>query len=334
MNTDTLEFRTGLEAVRLACGVTTAVQQAMAERGAEKLDKADDSPVTVADFASQAIICRHIRQYFPDAQIVAEEDSRALQAPVNATALAQVVHYVNSVVHEGDAVQVSQWIDAGNGSPAGRYWVLDPIDGTKGFLRGEQYAIALALIEDGTPAWGFLGCPNYEAEDGTIGRIFVAQRGAGAAELTLTGEWVRESHVSPRPTFEGTRMAESVEVLHKHYGLAHRVKVALGMRVESLLMDSQAKYAAVASGAAEVYLRAPNPRTPDYRENIWDHAAGWLLVQEAGGIISDIQGKPLDWSQGRRLDENIGIVAAPPALHGAVVQQIADIIAEWQAQGY
>jgi 3'(2'), 5'-bisphosphate nucleotidase len=322
MDTDTPEFLAGLEAVWLACGITEAVQTEMAQQGATKLDKADNSPVTVADFASQAIICRRLSESFPDDAIVAEEDSAALREPDNQTALEQVVFYVNSVRGEATTDEVCMWIDKGNAGAVGRYWVLDPIDGTKGFLRGEQYAIALALIEDGVPIWGFLGCPNYEGTDGTKGRIFVAQQGKGAREYRLNRAFVRPIQVSSRTEFATARMAESVEVLHKHHGLAHRVKVALGMRLDSVLMDSQAKYAAVASGDAEIYLRAPNPRTPNYRENIWDHAAGWLLVQEAGGIVTDIHGNPLDWHQGRRLEKNIGIVAAPHTLHESVLDAL------------
>lgn len=322
MDTDTPEFLAGLEAVWLACGITEAVQTEMAQQGATKLDKADDSPVTVADFASQAIICRRLSESFPDDAIVAEEDSAALREPDNQTALEQVVFYVNSVRGEATTDEVCAWIDRGNAEAGGRYWVLDPIDGTKGFLRGEQYAIALALIENGVPIWGFLGCPNYEGTDGTKGRIFVAQQGKGAREYRLNRAFVRPIEVSSRTEFAAARMAESVEVLHKHHGLAHRVKVVLGMRLDSVLMDSQAKYAAVASGDAEIYLRAPNPRTPNYRENIWDHAAGWILVQEAGGMVTDIHGKSLNWNRGRRLEENIGIVAAPPALHEAVIEAL------------
>jgi 3'(2'), 5'-bisphosphate nucleotidase len=319
VDTNTLEFLAGLEAVWLACGITEAVQMEMQQQGATKLDKADNSPVTIADFASQAIICRRIGESLPHDSIVAEEDNEALRQPANQTALEQVVFYVNSVRGEATTEQVCEWIDKGNAPAHGRYWVLDPIDGTKGFLRGEQYAIALALIEDGEPRWAFLGCPNYEGTDGTTGRIFVAQKGKGAYEYRTNRAFVRLVQASTTTAFPTARMAESVEVLHKHHGLAHRVKVALGMRLDSLLMDSQAKYAAVASGDAEIYLRAPNPRTPDYRENIWDHAAGWLLVQEAGGIVTDIHGNPLDWEHGRKLEHNIGIVAAPPALHSTVI---------------
>ncbi len=322
METNSTEYIAGLEAVWLACGITEAVQLHMAQQGTSKLDKADDSPVTIADFASQAIICRRLSESFPDDYIVAEEDSAALQEPDNQPALEQVVFYVNSVRGATTTNEICAWIDRGNAEATGRYWVLDPIDGTKGFLRGEQYAIALALIEDGIPIWGFLGCPNYVGTDGTKGRIFVAQRGKGAREYRLNRAFVRHIQVSSRSEIATARMAESVEVLHKHHGLAHRVKVALGMRLDSVLMDSQAKYAAVASGDAELYLRAPNPRTPDYRENIWDHAAGWLMVQEAGGTVTDIHGKPLNWSRGRRLEDNIGIVAAPTSLHKTVIEAL------------
>ena len=56
-------------------------------------------------------------------------------------------------------------IDHGNGEPADLFWTLDPIDGTKGFLRGDQYAVALALIKEGKPVLGVLGCPNLPFDD-------------------------------------------------------------------------------------------------------------------------------------------------------------------------
>ena len=78
-------------------------------------------------------------------------------------------------------------IDKGSydGGPNGRFWTLDPIDGTKGFLRGEQYAVALALIEDGEVVLGILGCPNLTKDlknpDGAQGLIFSAVKGQGAS---------------------------------------------------------------------------------------------------------------------------------------------------------
>lgn len=61
-----------------------------------------------------------------------------------------------------------------------------------------------------------------------------------------------------------------------------------------------------------------------FREKIWDHCAGVIITEEAGGIVSDASGKPLDFSRGRWLDlDGNGIVAAPPALHVKVIEAIA-----------
>ncbi|MCB9128247.1 MAG: 3'(2'),5'-bisphosphate nucleotidase [Ardenticatenales bacterium] len=326
---DTPEFETGLTAVMAAARLTEAVRAAMvAGDGEAALSKDDRSPVTIADFGAQALVCRAIRQRFPDDQIVAEEDSAALREPTNGEALAAVVHFAAAQLGTGDAVDenaVCRWIDEGNGRPDGRYWVLDPIDGTKGYLRNDQYAIALALIEDGAVQWAFLGCPALP-HDGQSGVVFVAKRGAGSDIYTLDGQWFGPAQVSDIATPRDARMTESVESGHTNRGISGQLKARLGIS-ESVRMDSQAKYAAVARGQAEIYLRAPNPKTPDYRENIWDHAAGWLVVSEAGGRVSDIHGQPLDWSHGRRLEENRGVVATNGHVHDEVIATIAEILA-------
>ena len=71
-------------------------------------------------------------------------------------------------------------------------------------------------------------------------------------------------------------------------------------------LDSQAKYAVVARGEAEAYLRLPT--RADYREKIWDHAAGVLIVEEAGGTVTDITGRPLEFTHGRDLAANRGVI--------------------------
>src|SRR5205823_1491033 len=113
----------------------------------------DKSPVTVADFGSQALIGRTLARAFPADPVIAEEDSIALRQPENAAILDQVLRHVRAEGEGGsavDATEVCRWIDHGGTSEyRERFWTLDPIDGTKGFLRGEQYAIALALIVEG-----------------------------------------------------------------------------------------------------------------------------------------------------------------------------------------
>ena len=129
------EKQIALQAVLAAAQLCNQVRQEIVP---EAMEKDDRSPVTVADFGSQAVICRAIRAAFPDDPIVGEEDSADLRAPEQADRLQQVTHYVQGVVPAATPEQVVSWIDAGNGSVADRYWTLDPIDGTKGFLRGAE----------------------------------------------------------------------------------------------------------------------------------------------------------------------------------------------------
>jgi len=326
-----LEMTTGLAAVGAAARLCQAVRHEMVTHGTTQLDKSDKSPVTVADFGAQALVCKIISKHFSGDAIVAEEASEALREAKNATHLENVVRFVGAQVEMCDADGVCAWIDRGAGKASGRYWVLDPIDGTKGFLRNDQYAVALALIENGVVQWGFLACPalprgdSRDDENGT-GSIFVARRGQGALELTLDGNGVGPVRVAAQGDITQARLAESVESAHTNQGLAAQLRASLGIVAEPVRMDSQAKYAAVARGDAEIYLRSPNAKTPDYRENIWDHAAGYLIVEEAGGRVTDVHGNALDWSQGRRLENNIGVLATNGVLHDAVLEQLSKFL--------
>jgi 3'(2'), 5'-bisphosphate nucleotidase len=82
-------------------------------------------------------------------------------------------------------------------------------------------------------------------------------------------------------------------------------------------MDGQTKQVLLAAGAAELLMRIPTD--PDYREAIWDQAAGALLVEEAGGRVTDLDGRPLDFTTGRRLLQNTGLLASNGLLHEVVL---------------
>ena len=94
----------------------------------------------------------------------------------------------------------------------------------------------------------------------------------------------------------------------------------MGVRADPVRVDSQSKYGLVARGDAELYLRIP--RGEDYRERVWDHAGGTIIVEEAGGRVTDIDGRPLDFTQGRCLERNRGIVASNGLVHDAVLQAL------------
>jgi 3'(2'), 5'-bisphosphate nucleotidase len=86
-------------------------------------------------------------------------------------------------------------------------------------------------------------------------------------------------------------------------------------------MDSQCKYGCIARGDAEIFMRLPV--NDQYVEKIWDHAPGYLLVKEAGGVVTDINGKDIDFSRGRTLNMNRGIIATSKSLHPFVIEAIS-----------
>ena len=69
-----------------------------------------------------------------------------------------------------------------------------------------------------------------------------------------------------------------------------------------------------------------NPKSPDYREKIWDHAAGSIIVREAGGVVSDIFGNGLDFSQGKMLESNSGVLAALPGIQPRILHTIGTLL--------
>jgi 3'(2'), 5'-bisphosphate nucleotidase len=314
------EKTVAIDAARAAAKLCESVRHSISPEAIEKKDK---SPVTVADFGAQAVICRAIAAAFPDDPIVGEEDAAELRTPEMGDRLKQVTSFVQEVVPDATTDDVPNWIDRGNGTVAERFWTLDPIDGTKGFLRKDQYAIALALIDQGEVKVGVLACPALKFDDSQEpGILFVAVRGEGTTMMPISGGDPQPIRVvSPEET-ERFRFVESVESGHGDHSRQEAVAKAVGIATESLRMDSQAKYGAVASGQAALYLRLPSPKSPDYREKIWDHAAGAIVVEEAGGRVTDMYGKPLDFAKNAKLVDNQGIVVSNGAIHDQVLEAL------------
>jgi 3'(2'), 5'-bisphosphate nucleotidase len=311
-----------VNAVAAACRICRTVQSHLVAAG--RLSKGDKSPVTIADYASQAVVAEVLARTFPGIALVAEEDSSLLRLPENGKIRAAVVRIVAAEWEGADEAAVLASIDHGRGepSPSDLFFALDPIDGTKGFLRGEQYAVALALLEDGKPVAGVLGCPNLPGPDAGHGSLFLAVRGRGAYTLPLGGHpaGIAPVVVSDVMDPRDIRFCESVEGAHSHKDRSKLIAEALSVSAPPVSVDSQCKYGLVARGDAELYLRVP--RGTDYREKIWDHAAGVLILEEAGGKVTDLDGHPLDFSRGRELTVNRGIVASNGRVHPAVLDAI------------
>jgi 3'(2'), 5'-bisphosphate nucleotidase len=322
------EKRIAMQAVMDASTICREVQANLVSENT--LIKKDRSPVTVADFASQAIVLHTITQSLPGQRFVGEESADALRKPESALLKENVVAFARCIHGEMSEADVLSAIDQGRyeGGGSGRFWTLDPIDGTKGFLRKEQYAIALALIEDGKVILGLLACPNLPyptlSDTETQGALFVAQAGCGATMCSLDGKNETPIQVAALDSVSDSVFCESVESGHSSHSDSQRIADQLGITTEPARIDSQCKYAVVSRGDASIYLRLPTSDT--YQEKIWDHAAGCLVVTEAGGRVTDIYGCDLDFSLGRTLQNNKGVVASSGTFHTEVLQAVQDVL--------
>ncbi|KAJ2959660.1 hypothetical protein NQZ79_g4906 [Umbelopsis isabellina] len=284
----------------------------------ETITKNDKSPVTVADFSAQAVVNTYLRQHFPTDPIVGEEDSKDLRGEAGKALREKVHELTNGVFPASEQLteeKLLEAIDRGNyaGGATGRHWALDPIDGTKGFLRGGQYAVCLALIVNGEVQLGVMGCPNLPVDakqpDGPRG--------------SLNETPIKFSDI--KSTKEAT-FCESVESGHSSHSDSAKIAELLGITREPVRMDSQAKYCSISRGDGDIYLRLPVSET--YVEKIWDHASGSLLVTEAGGAVSDVNGNKLDFSVGRTLLKNKGVIASKASIHSEVLKAVHEVLSK------
>jgi len=325
-----LERHAAVEAVLKACKLCRSIQSNHLSRGV--IRKRDRSPVTVADFGAQALISDHLKASFPDFLLVAEEDSRLLYKKGNADLKEAVTAHVKQFSPHLSQHQILEAINLGSGEvgPKGRFWALDPIDGTKGFLRGDQYAVALAFVDGGQVVLGVLGCPNLPVDGlnshSPRGCLFVAATGEGSVMRGFEDPVERRVHVKKLTDPSQARFCESFESAHSSHRDTTEVAHILGIKKPPLRMDSQAKYGIVSRGDASIYLRLPTQKS--YRENIWDHAAGSIIVEEAGGRVTDIQGKPLDFSAGNKLNNNRGIIATNGKLHDLLLEAVRQVFSQ------
>ncbi|XP_016446910.1 3'(2'),5'-bisphosphate nucleotidase 1-like isoform X3 [Nicotiana tabacum] len=271
------------------------VQKALLQ--ADVQSKSDKSPVTVADYGSQAVVSVVLQKELDSASfsLVAEEDSGDLRKEEGKETLQRIMKLVNETLTSDETYgnaplseeDVLAAIDSGRsvGGPSGQHWVLDPIDGTKGFVRGDQYAIALALLDEGKAVLGVLACPNlplssvasHNPQDPQekVGCLFYAQVGSGTYMQSLDGSTPIKVHVTDLDNPEEAAFFESFEAAHSLHDLSSSIAKKLGVRAPPVRIDSQAKYGALSRGDGAIYLRFPHK---GYREKIWDHAAGYLVV--------------------------------------------------------
>ncbi len=323
-----------IDAVRVAGFACARIQHGMSAE--MKVKKQDESPVTVADFCAQAIICKALHEAQSGVPVVGEEGTGMLRMSDRAELRKHIAAEIAlSLKQEVTEEQALKWIDLGandarkvNGAPGEKvFWTLDPIDGTKGFIRGEQYAVCLALIAGKEPVLAAMACPNLEML-GVKGVLAFAIKDKGAWMVPMDGAVLPADAVRLKasdvkdPTL--AVLAKSVESSHSDMPRSVKIINQLGVKAEPMTLDSQAKYALVAGGVASIYMRLP--MSAEYHECIWDHAAGVLLVTEAGGKVTDVAGKQLDFSRGSTLLGNRGVIAAGRGIYAPVLAAVKGMV--------
>ena len=292
-------------------------------------------PVTIADYGSQAIICRALQQHYPDDAVIAEESGGQFSQLVSGEKRAQVLQLLADVL--GEAVSEAQllvWLDFGAGKRSRRTWVIDPIDGTKGFLARRHYAIACGLLIDGRVAEGIVAAPGYNAGPPSVPPTGQGEDGPGALFYTeggraylapLTGGAGRRVMVSARRDAAEFVAVQSCERAHASKSRMGRARELAGLGSARIIeLDSMEKYALVACGAADLYMRLPRPGS-DYAHKVWDHAAGVALVQAAGGLATGLDGEELDFSRGETLP-NAGMIISNGQHHGRTVAAVRQVL--------
>jgi 3'(2'), 5'-bisphosphate nucleotidase len=177
------ELALALRAVHNASILTKSVLHSLKNHVSAET-KADDSPVTIADFAAQALLISAIHAVYPNDSFLGEESADALRSNnaladrvwdlvVRAKALHAEASEKGDV--QGNAAQTSKLVfpeskedmftlidfgGKGASTSSGRVWVMDPVDGTATFMQGQQYAVCLCLLVDGVQQVGVIGCPN------------------------------------------------------------------------------------------------------------------------------------------------------------------------------
>jgi 3'(2'), 5'-bisphosphate nucleotidase len=237
--------------------------------------KDDDSPVTIADREANALIVGGLSAAFPDDGLLSEE------LP-----------------------------DDGSRMSRPRVWMVDPLDGTKDFIRGRDgFSVMIGLVDGDRPALGVIYQPIGD-------KLYWATRGDGAF-LSRGGGAPERLRVSAVNDPSQIRMVASKS--HRTEAI-DKVRAELGISDELNVGSVGLKLGLIAEGGRDLYVN------PAGHSKLWDACGPEALLAEAGGRLTDLHGAPLDY-RGRELGNVRGLIASNGVLHDEVVARLASLFA-------
>jgi len=272
--------------------------------GFQSYKKKDKSPVTLADFTSQIFILSQLKENFYEDQIFAEEESSLFSKDIEV--LIKKCFVDNNLKLNEEFSSLLNY----RGSQSKRQWIVDPIDGTKGYLRGLSYAVGIGLMENSEPKMCVIGVPNYKNEELAI---FIAERGEGA-QASYGDKEFTPIQVSQKNNLSSSVMCQS---LHHNKQWINKLAEMIGVK-KITSIDGMGKFCMVADGSADLYVREMNV---DYSFS-WDYMPGDLLVREAGGTITDLNNTNLTFEKNKCRWTAPGIIASNGILHDDIISNI------------
>ncbi|KAE9591780.1 putative phosphoric monoester hydrolase [Lupinus albus] len=318
-----------VEVVQRASHLCVDVKSSLFSTDDKVLEKNDNTPVTVADFGVQALLSLELNKLFPDIPLVAEEDSAFLRSRnLAGTVLDAVTAKASSTGKPLTQDDVLEAIDRGGkdasvfGSKPATYWVLDPIDGTRGFLKASKslYVVGLALVVEGEVVIGVMGCPNWQED---LSEKSPADMKEHTDSLSGSGI-VMIAHIGCG-TWTKSQTWESLPLSSLYNATSDADNVGSNqILILTACCGSLCKYLMVASGRASIFMQRKKEKTTI---KSWDHAVGMLCVHEAGGKVSDWEGSEIDLaadeSERRVIFPSGGVLVTNGTLHHNILHIIS-----------
>lgn len=273
------------------------------KRGFKSFLKSDSSPVTIADYASQIFIISNIKKQYPDDEIIAEEENieNINQEEEN------IIKQCFDDLSLGELEDLKEIIKY-RGDISNRQWTIDPIDGTAGYQEKLTYAIGVGFMFESIPKISAIAIPNYS--QGSLA-LFSAEQSHGT-QVSFGGEAFKSVKISQLEDLKEVRLCHSL-----HYDKPWVLEFAKKIGIKNFIqIDSMAKFCMIADGSADLYIKPL-----DIRNSFsWDFMPGDLVVREAGGHITDLNGLSLKFKKNKCLWTAPGIFASNHVLHKKILE--------------
>ncbi len=295
------------------------------------VQKSDGSVVTAVDVALQIYILDALDRHYGAIATIAEEDEESIRG--KPAAQAHVEFLLDQWGVDASPARRAWALSCGrrDGSTRdlARVWVLDPIDGTQGFVDGAHWCPCLALLAHGEVVFGANGHPTLARTRFEGGVALAAERGSGTHARPLQGDApMQPAHAQrillsrePFSPSEVVRIVSPDPATVNQNAMRRAVGESLSAHVALVPAASQAKYGLIIMNEADVAYSRRGAGSGKY---VWDHAGAILLAREAGAWVGDTDGSEIDLSQGRRLSANRAVICAARGLGPQVAATLAE----------